>query len=83
MNRLIIAVAVSVPLIITGCGSVRTLDVDTVVYTPTVKRVVYTPTYNADYVSVGYYSTTPYWGNNYWLYDEMPDGYWAGYYNGY
>lgn len=84
MNKLIVAAAISAPLILIGCTSGgRIVSVDRVVYTPSVDRVVYTPAYNVDSVSVGYYSATPYWGTNYWLYDYSPHAYWGGYYSGY
>lgn len=83
MNKLIIAITVSAPLLIlTGCTA-DTVGVDT---------VVYEPGYSNDYVySVGYYKNRPYWGNNYYSvgyptygYGLGNDGFWdGGYYNGY
>lgn len=78
MNKLIVALAVSTPLLIlTGC-TVDTVGVDT---------VVYDPGYSNDYVySVGYYGNQPYWGNSYYpaSYYGLYNGYWGGgYYNGY
>ncbi len=81
MNKLLVAITVSAPLLmLTGCA------VDTV----GVNTVVYDPGYSNDYVySVGYYNTRPYWGNNYYYigypgYYWGDSGYWgAGYYSGY
>ena len=81
MNKLIVALTVSTPLLmLTGCTN------DNV----GVNTVVYNPGYSNDYVySVGYYGTRPYWGSNYYYIGYPGDywgdsGYWgAGYYNGY
>jgi hypothetical protein len=78
MKKLIVALAVSAPLlVISGC-TVDTVGVNT---------VVYDPGYSNDYVySVGYYNNRPYWGNNYYYsgYGWGDNGYWGGgYYNGY
>ena len=83
MNKLLVAVTVSAPLLMLAGCTVDTVGVDT---------VVYDPGYSNDYVySVGYYNNRPYWGNNYYpaYYgyggDNWGDnGYWGGgYYNGY
>lgn len=78
MNKLILSLVISAPLLlISGCA-VETVGVDT---------VVYDPGYSSDYVySVGYYNNRPYWDNNYYYssYWEDDYGYWGGgYYNGY
>lgn len=74
MNKLIIALAVSAPLLIlSGC------TVDTVSYT----TVAYDPGFSNDYVySVGYYNNRPYWGNNYnyYGYRVRNYGYWGSNY---
>lgn len=76
MNKLIIALIVSVPmLLLTGCTT------STVTYYDT---VAYDPGYSNDYVySVGYYNNRPYWGNNYYYtgYGLGNYGYWGGYDN--
>ncbi|BCA93979.1 hypothetical protein TUM19329_03400 [Legionella antarctica] len=80
MNKLVVAITVSAPLlIITGCAA-----------NTGVNTVIYDPAYSNDYVySVGYYNTRPYWGNNYY-YIGYPGYYWgntgywgAGYFGGY
>lgn len=84
MNKLIVAITVSAPvLLLTSCTIDTVTGVDT---------VVYDPGYSNDYVySVGYYNNRPYWGNNYYyvgypgyVYSWGDNGYWGGgYYNGY
>lgn len=80
MKKLIVALALSTPLLfLAGC----TADV------VTVDTVAYDPGYSNNYVySVGYYNNRPYWGNNYYSYYypgyTSYGGYWGGgYYNGY
>lgn len=78
MKKLILAVAVSAPLFLTGC--VETVAVNTI------DTVAYDPGFSNDYVySVGYYNNRPYWGNNYYYSSYWGnDGYWGGgWYNGY
>lgn len=74
MNKFIIAVMLSVPILfLSGC-SVSTVEYQT---------VAYDPGYSNDYVySVGYYNNRPYWGNNYYYYNYgLGDyGYWGSYY---
>lgn len=90
MNKLITALTVAAPLVLTGCATaVETIAVDSVVYNPGY-AVVYDPGYNNNnYVySVGYYNNRPYWGNNYYYYNAGyaygSNGYWGGgFYNGY
>jgi hypothetical protein len=78
MKKIICALALSAPLMLTGC----------VTETVVVDSAVYDPGFSNDYVySVGYYNNRPYWGNNYYYYPAYysgPNGYWGGgYYNGY
>ena len=80
MNKLIVAITVSAPMLLLAGCAVNTVGVDT---------VVYDPGYSNNYVySVGYYNNRPYWGNNYYSpgysYGWGNNGYWGGgYYNGY
>lgn len=82
MNKLIVAITVSAPLLMLTSCTVDTVGAST---------VVYDPGYSNNYVySVGYYNNQPYWGNNYYStiatgYTWGDDGYWGGggYYNGY
>lgn len=76
MDRLLVAVAASIPLFLSTSCTMSTASLDT---------VVYNPGYSNDYVySVGYYNNRPYWGNNYYSYGWATNGYWGGgYYNGY
>ncbi len=78
MNKLILSLVISAPLLLLSGCAVETVSVDT---------VAYDPGYSNDYVySVGYYNNRPYWGNNYYYSSYWDDdyGYWGGgYYNGY
>lgn len=78
MNKLVTALAVSVPLVLLSGCAVETVSV--------VDTVAYDPGYTNDYVySVGYYNNRPYWRNNYYYSSYWDNyGYWGGgYYNGY
>jgi hypothetical protein len=76
MNKLLIVLVISVPmLMLSGC-TVDTVD------TVRVNSVYYDPGYSNDVVySVGYYNNRPYWGNNYYYSHYWDWG--GGYYNGY
>jgi hypothetical protein len=88
MKKIITAVLVTAPLVLTGCAT----TLDTAVVTPVVYNpyaVVYDPGYSDDYVySLNYYNNRPYWGNNYYYYNTGyvwgTNDYWGGgFYNGY
>lgn len=82
MNKLLVAVVVSAPMLLLGGCTIKAVAVDT---------VAYDPGYSNDYVySVGYYNNRPWWGNNYYYAGYWGNSYWGnngywggGYYNGY
>ena len=67
MNKLLLAVMISAPMLLLNSCAVQTVSYD--------------PGYSNDYVySVGYYNNRPYWGNNYYYYGYGIGnyGYWGG-----